>query len=162
MAEFIAASDFADDDAGGGGGGGGGTGAAGPASTTAAAGAAAPGAAATLTTTPGSPPLAPAFTPPPASPFGTPPPASPFGGISFGTGVRGGDDADPTSGSLFTEAEDFTRPDGSGGRTSAPLPWYAGVTLSQVVIALSFVLVILIMLATFAFVFKVGAIRFNE
>jgi hypothetical protein len=140
VAEFIAASDFADDEAG-------------PA--TSAAAAAAPGAKKSTTL-----PLAPpAFSPPPASPFGTPPPASPFGGISFGTGVRGGDDANPNSGSLFTEAEDFNLNKGDGG---PPLPWYAGVSLSQALIALSFLLVIALMLVTFAFVFKVGAIRFNE
>ena len=110
-------------------------------------------------------PLAPpAFgAPPPASPFGTPPPASPFGGISFGTGASapGGSDTTPggAGGSLYTEAEDFSAP---GGPNSAPAPWYAGITLAQVVIAASFLLVILAMVATFAFVFKVGAIRFNE
>jgi hypothetical protein len=111
----------------------------------------------------------------PVSPFGAPPPASPFGGIGFGTGSGAGAGSNPMAGlgsdgaPLFTEAEDFSKPSasggggfGGGGASGGPAPWYAGITLTQVVIALSFVLVILAMLATFAFVFRVGAIHFNE
>ena len=156
VADFVAASEFAQDaeagpsiaqDA-----------EAGPSTTTATAAAAAAAAAAPL--------------PSPASPFGSPPPASPFSGIGFGTGAGAGNPMGAlgagTDGTpLFTEAEDFASSaagggGGGGGPGGGPAPWYAGITLAQVLIALSFVLVIVLMLATFAFVFKVGAIHFNE
>jgi len=41
-------------------------------------------------------------------------------------------------------------------------PWYKKITLSQVVIVISFTLIISSMLATFAFVLNVGAVRFND
>ena len=49
------------------------------------------------------------------------------------------------------EEEDFSK-----------LPWWSGITLSQVVIAGSFLFTISLMLATAWFVNSVGAIRFNE
>lgn len=41
-------------------------------------------------------------------------------------------------------------------------PWYKKITVAQVVIVISFTLIISLMLGTFAFVLKVGAVRFND
>lgn len=49
-----------------------------------------------------------------------------------------------------------------GGEDFSKLPWWSGITLSQVVIAASFLFTISLMLATAWFVNSVGAIRFNE
>ena len=49
-----------------------------------------------------------------------------------------------------------------GGEDFSKLPWWSGITLSQVVIAGSFLFTISLMLATAWFVNSVGAIRFNE
>lgn len=51
---------------------------------------------------------------------------------------------------------------GRGEESSSKLPWWSGITLSQVVIAASFLFTISLMLATAWFVNSVGAIRFNE
>ena len=51
---------------------------------------------------------------------------------------------------------------GEGGEDFSKLPWWSGITLSQVVIAASFLFTISLMLATAWFVNSVGAIRFNE
>ena len=48
------------------------------------------------------------------------------------------------------------------GEDFSKLPWWSGITLSQVVIAASFLFTISLMLATAWFVNSVGAIRFNE
>ena len=50
----------------------------------------------------------------------------------------------------------------NGDDQSKPLPWWSGISLSQVVIAASFLFTISLMLATAWFVNSVGAIRFNE
>lgn len=41
-------------------------------------------------------------------------------------------------------------------------PWYKKITIGQVVIVISFTLIIGLMLGTFAFVLRVGAVRFND
>ena len=41
-------------------------------------------------------------------------------------------------------------------------PWWSEITLTQVVIILSFTTIIALMIATFFVVVKVGAVRFNE
>ena len=51
---------------------------------------------------------------------------------------------------------------GGSGEDFSKLPWWSGITLSQVVIAASFLFTISLMLATAWFVNSVGAIRFNE
>lgn len=41
-------------------------------------------------------------------------------------------------------------------------PWWTKITLTQIVITLSFTTIIGLMIATFFFVLNVGAVRFNE
>ena len=62
-----------------------------------------------------------------------------------------GDESFNISRNAKDEGEDFSK-----------LPWWSGITLSQVVIAGSFLFTISLMLATAWFVNSVGAIRFNE
>jgi hypothetical protein len=105
---------------------------------------------------------APAFSPPPAAPFGSPAAPPSFGASSAASvttdpfGVRGG----AAGRSPFSP---------NGGSTVAPTPypaddtpWFKQITLTQVVIALSFVFVIALMIATFFVVLKMGAIRLND
>jgi hypothetical protein len=135
VADFVAASEFAD------------------------TGSAAAGAPASL-------PLAP---PIPVSPFGTgtpfapasrtgpAPPASPFGVGPSSASPFGGDAVtgrDAPGGGLFEEAAPMA--------ADAGRPWWEGVTTAQVVVVISFTLIISLMLGTAALVFSVGAIHFNE
>ena len=41
-------------------------------------------------------------------------------------------------------------------------PWWTKITLTQIVIVLSFTTIITLMISTFFFVLSTGAIRFNE
>lgn len=87
--------------------------------------------------------------------------ASPFGGS--GQSKRA---ANPFGTSQSSTSKPFTEPENLSPFTK-PLPvddtpWYKKITLSQVVIVISFTLIIGLMLATTAFVVNVGAVRFNE
>ncbi|GHP01999.1 hypothetical protein PPROV_000075500 [Pycnococcus provasolii] len=131
------------------------------------------------TTTPASPfgdapPASPFGAAPPASPFGAAPPASPFGAAP----------TTPTTSSPFGEA-----PPAAGGKRelgqplrdglsmddsirarlreedldfAADVPWWQRITITQVVIVLSFAASIGLMFATFQVVWNSGAIHFND
>lgn len=71
---------------------------------------------------------------------------------------------------LFGEGDESynipSPPNGGGGESPSSAserpPWWSGISLSQVLIAASFLFTISLMLATAWFVNSVGAIRFNE
>lgn len=103
--------------------------------------------------------------------------ASPFaaGGLPTAQGAQGlYKEAERMPGEmnrgLFGEGDESynipspSRNGGSGGDGGFPSkePWWSGISLSQVVIAASFLFTISLMLATAWFVNSVGAIRFNE
>ena len=62
----------------------------------------------------------------------------------------------------FNLEQQQQRKGNGAGEDFSKLPWWSGITLSQVVIAGSFLFTISLMLATAWFVNSVGAIRFNE
>ena len=128
----------------------------------------------TETTSSSSTPASPFGAAPPASPFGAAPPASPFGAAP----------TTPTTSSPFGEA-----PPAAGGKRelrqplrdglsmddsirarlreedpdfAADVPWWQRITITQVVIVLSFAASIGLMFATFQVVWNSGAIHFND
>ena len=128
----------------------------------------------TETTSSSSTPASPFGAAPPASPFGAAPPASPFGAAP----------TMPTTSSPFGEA-----PPAAGGKRelgqplrdglsmddnirarlreedadfAADVPWWQRITITQVVIVLSFAASIGLMFATFQVVWNSGAIHFND
>ena len=133
VADFVAASEFAETAA--------------PTGAAAAAAAAAAGEPA--------PPPRPART---IAPFSTAAPTSPFGGggaaSPFGPAVGG---RDAPGGGLFEEAAPI-----DDERAASGAPWWAAFSSAQVAVALSFVAVIASMLALAWFVNSVGAIHFND
>ena len=133
VADFVAASEFAE------------TAAAAPGADAGAADGGAP-----------PPPPRPART---IAPFSTAAPASPFGGGAgaaspFGPAVGG---RDAPGGGLFEEAAAL-----DDERAASNAPWWAAFSSAQVAVALSFVAVIASMLALAWFVNSVGAIHFND
>jgi hypothetical protein len=101
-----------------------------------------------------------------SEPFPLPPKAQlakpiPFGGSAI-TQPRGGQS--PFGGP--SSVKPFKEPSGlSPDMEISPITddaWWKGITLTQVVIALSFVFTIGLMVATFYVVWKMGAIRLNE
>ncbi|GHP02827.1 hypothetical protein PPROV_000158200 [Pycnococcus provasolii] len=137
----------------------------------------------TETTSSSSTPASPFGDAPPASPFGAAPPASPFGAAPPANPF-GAAPTTPTTSSPFGEA-----PPAAGGKRelgqplrdglsmddsirarlreedpdfAADVPWWQRITITQVVIVLSFAASIGLMFATFQVVWNSGAIHFND
>ena len=137
----------------------------------------------TETTSSSSTPASPFGDAPPASPFGAAPPASPFGAAPPASPF-GAAPTTPTTSSPFGEA-----PPAAGGKRelgqplrdglsmddsirarlreedpdfAADVPWWQRITITQVVIVLSFAASIGLMFATFQVVWNSGAIHFND
>ncbi|KAK9816950.1 hypothetical protein WJX72_007333 [[Myrmecia] bisecta] len=107
----------------------------------------------------------------PASPFGSTGSSSPFASSSppkaaapSAAGKSPPGRANPFGGSVAKKP--FNEPVGlSPGMQPADMdeePWWKKITVAQVVIVVSFTLIISLMLGTFALVYKVGGVRFNE
>jgi hypothetical protein len=64
--------------------------------------------------------------------------------------------------SPFADPPKFQEPTSRDVTAMYDGPWWKRITLTQVVIVLSFTTIILLMIGTFFVVLKMGAVRFNE
>jgi hypothetical protein len=90
-------------------------------------------------------------------------PLSPFGPSTGGLGGL----SSPFSSDAGSRLSPFAEGAPPSASTRAALaeaegPWWKKITLTQVVLVLSFTTIILIMIATFFVVLKMGAISFND